>query len=58
MLIQSGSSVLHEVALVRSALSLWRAHLLLYTIWLRYIRMEARALDMLKNYIFLVGASN
>ena len=58
MLIQSGSRVLHEVALVRSALSLRRADILLNTIWLLNIGMEARALDVLKYDVFLVWARN
>ena len=58
MLVESSSCVFLEMALVRSACSFWRANMLLNTIGLLNIRMEARALDMLKNDVFLVGARN
>ena len=58
MLVQSGGSVFHEVALMGPALRLWRAYILLHTIWLFDVRVESWAFHMLKNYIFLAWTRN
>jgi len=58
MLVQSGGSILHEVPLMRPALRLRRAHILLHTILLLNIRVESWAFDMLKNNIFLAWTRN